>query len=99
METRRYPNRLKKFRRLFCFSQKEVARLVGLADASLLSRWEKGISLPTLVYLFRLARIYKTMPTEMYTDLWQLVSNEMTVKENNLLTHAGPLITNHNPHL
>lgn len=99
MEIRRYPNRLKKFRRLFCFSQKQVARLLGLADASLLSRWEKGKSVPSLVYLFRLARIYKTMPTEMYTDLWQTIIKEMAAEDSTLSAQHGPITPNHSSYL
>jgi transcriptional regulator with XRE-family HTH domain len=86
MENSRFPNRLKKYRRLFCFSQKEVAMLLGLKDTSPLSRWEKGVSLPGLIHLFRLSRIYKALPTEMYLDLWQHISKEISVKEHDLLT-------------
>jgi transcriptional regulator with XRE-family HTH domain len=85
MGNSRFPNRLKKYRRLFCLSQKEVATILGLKDTSPISRWEKGISLPSLIHLFRLSRIYKTMPSEMYFDLWQNVSKEISAKENNLL--------------
>lgn len=99
MEIRRYPNRLKKFRRLFCFSQKQVARLLGLADTSLLSRWEKGISVPSLVHLFRLARIYKTMPTEMYTDLWQTIIQEMAAKDLTLSAQSEPITPHHTSYL
>jgi transcriptional regulator with XRE-family HTH domain len=91
MENSRFPNRLRKYRRLFCFSQKQVAIMLGLTDTSPLSRWEKGISLPNLVYLFRLARIYKTMPSEMYFELWQNVSKEIGAKENDLLTRKESL--------
>jgi transcriptional regulator with XRE-family HTH domain len=84
MENSRFPNRLKKYRRLFCLSQKEVATILGLKDTSPISRWEKGISLPGLIQLFRLSRIYKTMPSEMYFDLWQDASKDISAKENNL---------------
>lgn len=94
MEQRRIPNRLKKYRRLFCFSQKEVARLLGLKDTSPLSRWEKGISLPGLMHLFRLSRIYKAMPNELYFDLWQNISKDILAKENNLLTQPESIIAN-----
>src|ERR1017187_1647457 len=94
MENCRFPNRLKKYRRLFCFSQREVASMLGLKDPSPLSRWEKGISLPGLMHLFRLSRIYKTMPSEMYFDLWQNISNEISVKENDLLARQESVINN-----
>jgi transcriptional regulator with XRE-family HTH domain len=94
MENCRFPNKLKKFRRLFCLSQKEVASMLGLKETSPLSRWEKGISLPGLLHLFRLSRIYKTMPSEMYVDLWQHISKEISAKENNLLAQSESLISN-----
>ena len=90
----RFPNRLKRYRRLFSFSQKEVAALLGLNDTSPLCRWEKGISLPGVMHLFGLARIFKVMPNEMYFDLWQNISKEISVKENNRLAHLESLITN-----
>src|SRR5258706_15431017 len=94
MENCRFPNKLKKFRRLFCLTQKEVARLLGLKDTSPISRWEKGISLPSLLHLFGLSRIYKTMPSEMYVDLWQSISKEISVKENSLLAQSESVISN-----
>jgi transcriptional regulator with XRE-family HTH domain len=94
MENSRFPNKLKKYRRLFCLSQKEVAKMLGLKDTSPLSRWEKGVSLPNILHLFRLSRIYKTMPSEMYFDLWQGISKEISVKENNLLAQDVPVINN-----
>jgi transcriptional regulator with XRE-family HTH domain len=90
MEKCRFPNRLKKYRRLFCFSQKEVATILGLKDTSPISRWEKGISLPSLVHLFRLSRIYRTMPSEMYFDLWQDITKEIAARENDLLAQREP---------
>lgn len=94
MENSRFPNKLKKYRRLFCFKQKEVASMLGLKDTSPLSRWEKGISLPGLMHLFRLSRIYKTMPSEMYFDLWQSISKEISAKENDLLAQQESFMNN-----
>lgn len=68
--------------------------LLGLKDTSPLSRWEKGVSLPGLIHLFRLSRIYKAMPSEMYFDLWQHISKEISVKEQNLLAQQESAITN-----
>lgn len=68
--------------------------MLDLIDTSPLSRWEKGIALPNLVQIFRLARIYKTMPSEMYFELWQNISNEMSAKKTNLLTHHESFTSN-----
>jgi transcriptional regulator with XRE-family HTH domain len=93
MVNSRFPNRLKKYRRLFGLSQKDVAAKLGLSDTSTLSRWEKGVSMPNLLHLFRLSRLYRTMPTELYSDLWQTISKEIAAMENNLLAHHESFIT------
>jgi transcriptional regulator with XRE-family HTH domain len=38
----------------------EKAAILGFADASSLSRWEQGVCLPSVMNLFRLARLYRT---------------------------------------
>jgi transcriptional regulator with XRE-family HTH domain len=79
------------FRRCFGYSQKKVASILGLADTSTLSRWEHGIALPSSLYLFRLARIYQTVPHELFDSLWNHLDSE-----NNLLAQdAEPFSTNH----
>lgn len=70
MEKGRSSNKLKMFRRSFGFSQKKVARVLGLADTSTLSKWEHGVTLPGTVQVFRLARIYQTLPHELFDELW-----------------------------
>ena len=55
MEISRVPNKLKSYRRCCGYSQKKVARMLGLADTSTLSRWEHGIAVPGMVQVFSLA--------------------------------------------
>lgn len=50
--------------------------MVGLADPSQLSKWERGVVLPNLLQVFLLARIYQTHPTELFDDLWKQVGTE-----------------------
>jgi transcriptional regulator with XRE-family HTH domain len=47
-----------------------VARILGLADTSTISRWERGGAMPSTVQVFRLARIYQTLPHELFEELW-----------------------------
>jgi len=70
MEISRIPNKLKMFRQCCGYSQKKVARILGLADTSTLSRWEHGIAHPSITHVFRLARIYRTVPHELFDALW-----------------------------
>ncbi|MFN8250237.1 MAG: helix-turn-helix transcriptional regulator [Ferruginibacter sp.] len=88
MEPRRTPNKLKLYRRCNGFSQKKVARMLGLRDTSLISRWEHGVSFPSLVQSFRLSRIYQVLPHQLYESLWNL-----TGTEQNVLAQGGERVT------
>jgi transcriptional regulator with XRE-family HTH domain len=90
MEIYRFPNKLKMFRRCQGYSQKKVARLLGFADTSTLSRWERGYSLPSLMQVFRLARIYHAEPQELFEHLWKHVDCE----KNLLAQVEEPYTTN-----
>lgn len=79
MENSRTPNKLKMFRRCSGYSQKKVARILGLADTSTLSRWEHGIAVPGLAQVFRLSRIYKTLPQELFDELWNHIGSEYSL--------------------
>lgn len=94
MEGGRIPNKLKTYRRSCGYSQKKVARLLGLADTSTLSRWEHGITFPGIVQVFRLARIYHTQPENLFDELWQQLE-----PEKGLLTHDELFNTNVKFHL
>ena len=77
MEKCRFPNKLKMFRRSSGYSQKKVARMLGLRDTSTISRWEHGIALPGIVQTFRLALIYHTEPHELFSELWHRIDEEL----------------------
>ena len=70
MEVGRFPNKLKKYRRIAGYSQKKVSRILGLADTSVISRWECGRVLPTLQQVFRLSKLYESMPHQLFDLLW-----------------------------
>jgi len=54
-------NRLRKYRKARGLTQRDVARILRLADASSLSRWEHGVCLPSVMNMFRLAALYRTL--------------------------------------
>jgi len=64
------------FRRCKGFSQKKVARTLGHADTSTLSRWEHGVVYPGLVQVFRLSKMYQTLPHELFEELWNQIDSE-----------------------
>ena len=79
MENSRFPNKLKSYRRSCGYSQKKVARILSLADTSTLSRWEHGFAVPGIVQVFRLARIYSTLPHNLYDELWHRADAEFSL--------------------
>ncbi|MBN8675420.1 MAG: helix-turn-helix transcriptional regulator [Chitinophagales bacterium] len=83
MEIRRTPNKLKLFRKSTGYSQKKVARLLGLSDTSSLSKWEHGVALPGLIQVFHLSKIYQTQPQELFDDLWNQTEKEYSLLAQN----------------
>ena len=79
MERGRIPNRLKQYRRRAGYSQKKVARILKLRDASMLSRWEHGVAVPMLSQVFMLASIYNILPHELYDELWNRIASEFNL--------------------
>jgi hypothetical protein len=68
--------------------------MLGLKEASPLSRWETGQSLPPLPQLFRICAVFKAMPTDLYPDLWRHIVNEMSARERNLMTPKESISNN-----
>lgn len=93
MEHSRIPNSLKRFRRLVGLSQKEVAILLELQKTSSISRWEKGLSFPSTKHLFQLCILYKTLPENIYSEVWDEISLEVKKHEKELLTQQESLIS------
>jgi transcriptional regulator with XRE-family HTH domain len=90
MENGQFPNKLKRYRRINGYSQKKVARLLGLADTGTLSRWEHGHVLPGMIHVFRLARLYHAQPEELYDELWKHLCADPRLSvpaEGLLITH------------
>jgi len=50
------------------YTLKQVAFLLELPDTSLLSRWERGLTKPTLEDVLKLAVIYCTSCDSLYID-------------------------------
>jgi len=91
MEISRFHNKLKLFRRSKGYSQKKLARMLGLADTSTISRWEHGVAFPSIMQTFRLARIYNTLPHELFDELWNQVGSEYDL----LAQDDEPYTSNH----
>lgn len=68
-EGRHIPNRLKRYRSMMGFTQKQVAQLLGHESPGRLSRWEKGCAYPSVINLFKLSILYHALPDELYHEV------------------------------
>jgi len=59
--------------------------VLGLKSASMISRWEKGLCLPNIRNLFRLAILYRTMSDALYMDLIRQMRNDIQKREQIIL--------------
>lgn len=80
METSRFPNRIKEIRVSLGYTQKEVAELLELAHSGNISRWEKGLVLPSLIHLIELSILYQTTIEYVYPDMWLIIKKDIEAK-------------------
>ena len=76
-------NQLRRFRRLTGFSQRDIAHCLGVTHASIISRWEKGLSFPSLENVLKLSVLYHCLIDELYFDLRQKIKQELKEKMKN----------------
>jgi len=79
------PNCLRKYRRSRGLKQNEVAKILGVKSASMISRWEKGICLPNTLNLFRLSILYRTMSDALFIDLKNTLRSDLNKREERIL--------------
>jgi len=75
-----YTNQLKQYRKAKGYKQMAVAGMLGLTDSSLLSRWERGFSMPNAVNLLRLAAIYGVSVENLYKETYRTLKEELVCR-------------------
>ena len=75
-------NSLRKYRKIKGLTQREVAKLLGLKSQSQLSRWERGVSLPSTLNLFKLSALYNTMVDALFIDFLRKLRKEFAKKRS-----------------
>lgn len=85
MVRKNIPNRLKIHRRLFNFEQKDIAKRFGLKDTAMISRWEKGETMPSGDNLIRLSLLLRRQPYDLYPELVHQYKKELSPEEAELL--------------
>lgn len=66
-----FHNRLRHFRIINNLKQREVVQLLGMHNSKLLTKWEQGTAYPSVINLFKLSIVYRTLPTNLYPDLYR----------------------------
>jgi transcriptional regulator with XRE-family HTH domain len=87
VKSKNIPNCLRRHRRAKGLRQKDVAKVLGLKSASMISRWEKGVCLPNTINLFKLAVLYRTMSDALFIDLIRKLRSEIQKREEKVLKH------------
>ena len=71
MEIELFANRIRELRVAAKLRQSDLAKLLDLDCEDRLSHWENGKAMPNVINLFRLSKILKVLPHELYPNLFQ----------------------------
>jgi transcriptional regulator with XRE-family HTH domain len=77
-------NNLVLYRRRMGFTQKQVARLLGHADASMVSHYEHGRALPPLAIALSLEIIYRTPVAFLFPAMYDELKSGIRGQEESL---------------
>src|ERR1700730_16013507 len=77
-------NSLVLYRRRMGFRQKQVARLLGHRDASMISHYEHGRALPPLMAALSLEIIYRTPVAFLFPAMYDELKRQVRQQEENL---------------
>ena len=77
-------NLLRKYRKVRGLKQKDVAKILNLKSPSRVSRWEKGLCLPSFSNALRLAVVYRVMVDVIYPDLLANLRDEIMAREKKI---------------
>ncbi|MBA3649799.1 MAG: helix-turn-helix transcriptional regulator [Chitinophagales bacterium] len=63
------PNKLREYRKHQGLRQLDVATKLGFSSTDRISKWERGLTYPHLLNLFKLCKLYNVYPHELYDGL------------------------------
>ena len=84
MIAQRIPNLLRRYRKARGLNQHQAAGILGIGSADIISRWEKGKCLPSLLNALKLAALYRTMADPLFPNLTNIVRREVLRREQRL---------------
>jgi DNA-binding XRE family transcriptional regulator len=85
VEYRKIPNNLRKYRKALGLKQTDVDKILNLKNAGMISRWEKGVCLPSLLNAFKLAGLYCVLVDALFFPLIRLIKRKIMERQEEIL--------------
>jgi transcriptional regulator with XRE-family HTH domain len=85
VEYRNIPNCLRKYRKAIGLKQKDVAKILNLRSSGMISRWEKGVCLPSLLNAFKLAGLSSVLVDALFFPLIRLIKRKIMERQEDIL--------------
>ena len=85
VDFKKVPNNLRKYRKAIGLKQKDVAKILNLKSAGMVSRWEKGRCLPSLVNAFKLAGLYCVLVDALFFPLIRAIKRKIMERQRQIL--------------
>jgi len=92
MLDQKFPNRLRYMRVKNGFTQHEVATMIGKADHTMLSRYERGNALPSLTTAAKFEVIYDTHLNDIFPALFSAARVEVESARRSQVTSSAPAV-------
>jgi transcriptional regulator with XRE-family HTH domain len=89
VEQKIIPNNLRRYRKAVGLKQKDVAEILDLKSAGMISRWEKGVCLPSLSNVIKLSGIYSVLVDALFFPLIRLIKRKIMEREEYLRRKHG----------
>jgi len=84
VEIKKIPNNLRRYRKAVGLKQKDVAEILNLKSAGMISRWEKGVCLPSLLNAIKLAGSYSVLVDALFFPLIRMIKRKIMEREEYL---------------
>jgi len=84
VEYKKIPNNLRRYRKAIGLKQKEVARILGLKNSGMISRWEKGVCLPSSLNIFKLTGLYCVLVDALFFPLIRLIKRKIMERQKQI---------------
>lgn len=75
----RFPNTIREYRLKAGLSQRKLAALLGRSKDAV-SSWERGLNLPSVPLLMRMAKILGTLAESLYRHFYETIRGEEATK-------------------